>query len=319
MLLTFLQTSIRALASLKVAIPLLVLLTIVTIVGSLFPEPDVFYSPLYLALMGLLGISLLFVTIMHAPMILVRKGRNALIGVVTTHLGILVLIGAFIYGGTAGFRHNVRLIEGEITVVPGVPFVMQLDRLNVEDYGSDDYPGIDLSALPKKRQNSHITLLKQGKPWREIVAAPGKPARVNGIIILPAVNDIGWTFELVTVDPRGKTGTIPVRPWAPPVISLGPMPVMAHGVMQEDGATAVELFTLEGDEVTPLGIVSTHEPIAIQGHTLSLGAVKRFTGVQIYNRPQEPVLIAGSTLMFAGLVWHFYFRHRDRRRETRRA
>jgi hypothetical protein len=38
-------------------------------------------------------------------------------------------------------------------------------------------------------------------------------------------------------------------------------------------------------------------------------------GMQVYNRPQEPILIWGSVLMFLGLVWHFYFRHRDHRRE----
>ena len=39
--------------------------------------------------------------------------------------------------------------------------------------------------------------------------------------------------------------------------------------------------------------------------------------MQVYNRPQEPILVLGSILMFVGLVWHFYFRHRDRRREGR--
>ncbi|NCF25520.1 MAG: hypothetical protein GWP60_13375 [Gammaproteobacteria bacterium] len=40
----------RLLASLKVAIPLLVLLTGVTIVGSLFPAPELFRTKWYLGL-----------------------------------------------------------------------------------------------------------------------------------------------------------------------------------------------------------------------------------------------------------------------------
>jgi hypothetical protein len=79
----------RLLASLKVAIPLLVILVGVTIVISLFPTPELFASKWYLGLLGMLGLSLLLITIQHAPMILKRKGRNALIGVITTHLGIL--------------------------------------------------------------------------------------------------------------------------------------------------------------------------------------------------------------------------------------
>jgi hypothetical protein len=82
MVTTGLKQAFRLLASLKVAIPLLVLLVIVTIIGSLFPEPDWFRSPWYLALLGLQGLSLLFITILHIPSILRRKGRNALLGVI---------------------------------------------------------------------------------------------------------------------------------------------------------------------------------------------------------------------------------------------
>jgi cytochrome c biogenesis protein ResB len=116
----------RLLASLKVAIPLLVILVGVTIVISLFPTPELFASKWYLGLLGMLGLSLLLITIQHAPMILKRKGRNALIGVITTHLGILVVIAGIIYGGYTGFRHNIKLIEGEVAIVPGLPFVIQL-------------------------------------------------------------------------------------------------------------------------------------------------------------------------------------------------
>ena len=55
--------------------------------------------------------------ILHTPMILERKGRNALIGVVATHLGILILIAGAIYGLSSGFRHEIRAIEGEMTVI----------------------------------------------------------------------------------------------------------------------------------------------------------------------------------------------------------
>ena len=82
----------RFFSSLKTAIPLLVLTIIVTIGGSLLPTPDFFRTWWYLGLLGLNGISLLFITILHTPMILARKGRNALIGVVLTHTGILILI-----------------------------------------------------------------------------------------------------------------------------------------------------------------------------------------------------------------------------------
>ncbi len=308
--------TLRLLASLKIAIPLLVLLTGVTIVGSLFPTPELFRTKWYLGLLALLGLSLLLITIQHAPLILKRKGRNAMIGVITTHLGILVVIAGVIYGGFTGFRHEVRLIEGEATIVPGLPFVMRLDSLDVEEYRAEDFPRINLAALPKKKQDSRITLFKNGKEWAAVKVAPGKPARVEGITILPAINDLGWVFELIVTDALGREKTVPVRPWAPPIIVLGGKQVMAHG----RGGPAnheVEILERAGEQIASLGVVSADKPLSVDGASVRLGAVRQYTGAKVYNRPQEPVLVAGSALMFAGLVWHFYFRHRDRRRTGR--
>ena len=310
----WLTKSFRLLASLKVAIPLLVVLTAVTIVGSLFPEPDLFRSWWYLGLLGLLGLSLLFVTIVHAPLILKRKGRNAMIGVITTHLGILILIAGIIYGGYTGFRHEIKLIEGEAAVVTGLPFVIYLDELIVEEYRQDEFPSLDLAALPKKRQDSHITLLKNGKPWMTAVAAPGQPITVDGITLLPSISDVGWYFELIVLDPYGNEKTIPVRPWEPPTIKLGDREIVTHSAMTGD-LQETELFSIEDDQLVSLGLARREEALEIEGNKFTIGAAKRYTGIQVYNRPQEPILIFGSLLMFLGLVWHFYFRHRDRKHE----
>lgn len=304
----------RLLASLKVAIPLLVLLTGVTIIGSLYPEPDIFRSWWYLALLGVQGVSLLFVTILHIPSILKRKGRNALLGVIATHLGILVIIAGIIYGGYTGVRHQVRLIEGEAKVLPGLPFVIQLDRMVVEEYRQEEFPRQDFSSLPKKRQDSHVTLLKTGKPWISAVAAPGRPVKADGFTLLPSINDLGWYFELIVIDRLGRESTVPVPPWKPPVIDLGERDGMVHGKMLQTDPQA-EIFTQEGGELLSLGTVREGEDLEIDGNRYTLGPVKRYTGMQVYNRPQEPILVWGSVLMFAGLLWHFYFRHRDRRRE----
>jgi cytochrome c biogenesis protein ResB len=69
-------------------------------------------------------------------------------------------------------------------------------------------------------------------------------------------------------------------------------------------------------QVTLLGMVSENESLSIDDHTLSLGNIKRYTGLSIYNRPHAPVLVAGCLLMMFGLVWHFYFRHRDRKKDS---
>jgi len=299
------------LSSLKVAIPLLVITIAVTIGGSLLPEPDFFNTWWYLSLLGLNGISLLFITILHIPIILERKGRNALIGVVVTHLGILIIIAGIIYGGMSGFRYNVKAIEGEMTIVPGLPFVIYLDKLVVEDYPAEAISHLDEAVIPKKRQESHITLLKNGEAWFNAVIAPGIPAKIDAITILPAFKDIGWYFELIVTDNLGRPKTIPVRPWQPPIFNVGTTPAMAHSLMGT-GDFSAQVFTMVDEKMVPLGVVSKKQQLEVDGHSVALGNIKRYTGLFIYSRPHAWVLVLGCLAMMAGLTWHFYFRHRDR-------
>jgi hypothetical protein len=300
-------------SSLKTAIPLLVLTIAVTIGGSLFPTTDLFKSWWYLGLLGLNGISLLFITILHIPMILERKGRNALIGVVATHMGILILIVGVIYGGTSGFRYEVKVIEDEMTVIPGLPFVIHLDKLVIEDYPAEAVAHLDPKVVPKKQQESHLSFYKSGELWFEAVAAPGIPAKVDGITILPAFKDIGWYFELILTNLQGIEKTIPVRPWSPPIINVGETPIMTHSLM-DSGELTAQVFTMVDGQMTPLGVISREQALELNGYSISLGDYKRYTGLAIYNRPHAPILVIGCLAMLFGLVWHFYFRHRDRTR-----
>jgi len=281
-------------SSLKTAIPLLVITIAVTIGSSLFPGPDLFRTWWYLGLLGLNGVSLLFITILHIPMILERKGRKALVGVVVTHMGILILIIGAIYGGMNGFRYKVKAIEGEMTVVPGLPFVIHLDKLVIEEYSDDDFAGKTPKTSLKKRQD-YLTLIKNGEHWIDFVSRPGKPAKVDGINILPSVSDVGWYFELIVTDPRGKEKVIPVRPWV----------------------LTAEIFTLVDEQMNSLGMVTQQQALDLDGYSIALGQFKRYTGLSIYNRPHAPILVIGCLAMLFGLVWHFYFRHRDHGRKNR--
>lgn len=302
----------RFFASLKTAIPLLVITIIVTIGGSFLPNPDFFKTWWYLSLLALNGVSLFFITILHIPMILERKGRNALIGVVATHLGILVLIAGIIYGNLSGLRFETRIIEGEMVVIPGLPFMVQLDRLIVEEYQPGEVSNLDPGVVPRKRQESHLSFYKGGELLGQAVVAPGMPAKFDGFTILPSFNEIGWYFELLVKDPRGNDKVVPVLPWSPPIINVRQTPVMAHALVEND-EPAVQVFTVVDGVMAPLGIINRGQSVSVNGSPVALGDVKRYTGLIIYNRPHAPVLIAGSLMMLFGLVWHFYFRHRDRK------
>lgn len=301
----------KFLSSLKTAIPLLVVTIIVTIAGSLLPTPDFFSTWWYLGLLALNGVSLLFVTILHVPMILERKGRNALIGVVATHLGILILIAGAIYGLSGGFRYEVKAIEGEMTIVPSLPFVIQLNKLIVEAYGPDEIAHLDPEFVPNKRQESFLSFYTGGKLLGKQVAAPGKPVKVEDSTVLPAFTDIGWYFELIVTDSSNRQRTIPVKPWDPAIFEAGKTQLMAHSVTSDD-ELKVQVFERVGNQIELLGEVGQELELILPEYSITLGAVKRYTGLIIYKRPHMPVLIAGCLVMLFGLVWHFYFRHRDR-------
>lgn len=90
---------------------------------------------------------------------------------------------------------------------------------------------------------------------------------------------------------------------------------MAHSLM-DAGEPGVQVFTMVDEQIRPVGVVSREQALDFNDSSISLGVVKRYTGLFIYNRPQAPILVLGSLAMFFGLVWHFYFRHRDRRHKS---
>lgn len=305
-----LKRVLRLAASLKVAIPLLVLLIAATVIGSLFPQPDLFRSTWYLGLLGVLGLSLALITVIHIPRILRRKGRNALIGVITTHAGILVLIAAAMVGGTQASRWQFRAIEGEMTVVPGMPFVVELVSLAVEDYAPDAFPGMNLERLPRKRQDSRVRLHRGGGQVAEFTTSPGNPGRFEGYTLLPSVSGLGWTFRLVLRDGFGRERTELFAPWNPPLLSIGGQQFMVHARGGEE-ARAVEVFALEQGEPALLGEIAQGSPLQVGDTQLRLEGFARYTSMKLYNRPHTPLLVIGVALMMAGLIWHFYFRYRD--------
>lgn len=328
-------------ASVKLAIPLLVLIAAASVVGSLIPQGrnvklaanasewiqalntylqlnNIFYSWWYLALLALLGFSLLAVTATRVPTVWKARGRGPALGILLAHTGIILILAGMIYGGFSGFRYYTRLIEGEVTVIPQLPFVIKLDRLDLEYYPpearSDRGPNFDLA----KKQESAITLFHHGSPFLNGMAAPGQPLSTRGITLLPAQKDVGWAFDLV-LEAGGRQKVVPIRPWAPALITLGlgnPNRIMAHRLRAEDSGgvglseipvdPAAEIFLLQEDGTSlSLGFAKEKEPLRLGAWTFSVANVRRYTGVHIYSRPEIPILLLGVFTLLVGLVGYF--------------
>jgi hypothetical protein len=186
--------------------------------------------------------------------------------------------------------------------------------LVLEEYPEEAFAHMNLDLLPKKRQESTLSLFRRGELWRQFQIAPGNPANADGFTLLPSIRDVGWYFELEVTDPRDRLSFVPVRPWAPPLVRVGPNEVMVHSLMEAGGLTA-QVFTIRDGQMVPLGMIGEAlPPLELDGFSVSFGKIRRYTGLQVYNRPHAPMLITGSLAIMFGLVWHFYFRHRDRQK-----
>jgi cytochrome c biogenesis protein len=332
----------NGLASVAFAIPLLVLIAVATILGGLIPQGDnvdlissapewvrefnvylqfndIFHSWWYVLLLVLLCISLLAVTIKRVPTVWRQRGLGVATGILLAHVGIILIIGGAIYGGLSGFRYYVRVVEGEVAIVPTLPFVIKLDRFTMEYYPRDAYGNADTGRRIPKRQESELTLYRSGEAFMQTTTAPGKPVTVDGITLLADDNDIGWAFSLVVVDPANREKVIEALPWMPPLVRLGlsETRIFAHevtrvGIDQGDAEAVVkpnaaEVYLLEADgNRESLGFASEEEPLTIYNHTVFPWNIRPYTGLNIYRRSGMTLLVVGLVCLVAGLLINLY-------------
>jgi cytochrome c biogenesis protein len=342
------------LSSVRFAIPLLMAIAAASIAGSLIPQGknvqlssdtpmwvirlndhlqlnDIFHSWWYILLLGLLGLSLLTIALKRFPTAYKQRGRGAGLGVLLSHLGILLILVGMVYGGLSGFRYYTRLVEGDVTVLPPLPFVIKLNKFKLKYYPEETFRHLGPNARFTEQQDSMITLFHHGNPFLETTIAPGRPVTTRGVTLLPSEKDIGWVFNLVITDPNGREKVVPIRPWAPPLISMagGAHRYMAHRLTYQqpykegDEASSpvatTEIFRLKSDGTAEsLGFATEKEPLKIGAYTASIESIRPYTGLHVYRRPEKPFLIAGFITLSAGLFMSFSRRRPKVNQNTKR-
>ncbi len=335
---------ISFIASVKFAIPLLIAIAAASIIGSLIPQGrnvklasdipewiaslnrylqlnDIFHSWWYIILLGLLGFSLLTVAIKRFPRVYQQRGRGAALGILLAHLGILTILGGMVYSGFSGFRYYTRLVEGDVTVLPPLPFVIKLDEFKLKYYPEETFKHWGPDARFPEKQESMITLFHHGNPFMKAAIAPGQPIIAKGVTLLPAHKDIGWVFDLVITDLNGREKVVPIWPWAPPLISFygGQQRYMAHSLNYDWGSArenegnspraTTEIFKLQSDgTVDSMGFATDKEPLQVGAFTMAIESIRPYTGIHVYVRPEKPFFITGFIALLAGLVFTFYRR-----------
>lgn len=319
------------LASVRMAVPLLVAVAAASILGSVIPQGgnvrlissvpdgvrrlnaylqlnDIFHSWWYLLLLALLGLSLVMVTVKRVPTVWTVRGRGQALGILLAHMGTIVILGGAIYGGLFGFRYYIRIIEGEAAVIPHLPMVIKLERLDLKYYAPELFRHRGPKFQAVERQESTLTLLHHGRPFLQGASSPGNPLSARGVALLPSHNELGWAFDVVLAA-GGHEKVVTIRPWAPSPITLGLgnlSRIMAHRLIVDgagpDQGTAAEIFLLdEGGTGRSLGFAARREPLRFGAWTISIANIRRYTGVRVYSRPEMPVLITGVIMLALGL------------------
>jgi ResB-like family protein len=338
-LMNMLKRGFNGLASVTLAVPLLILIAVATILGTAIPQGrnvalassipewlrgfnvylqlnDIFHSWWYLSLLALLGLSLLAITIKRVPSVWRRRGGGIATGILLAHAGALIFLGGAIYSGSSGFRYYTQLVEGDVKVLPALPFVIKFDRFDLEYYPVDASTDATTSPRVARRQESTLSLFKHGSTFEQVTTAPGQPANVRGVTLLPDQTNIGWAFSLVLRNPNDREKVIPILPWAPELISLGvsKQRLLAHKVTTSEAAQGetdevvkpdqVEVFLLdqESGESQSLGFSSETNPLSVNGYTITPWNVRPYTGMHIYQRQGMPLVISGIVCLMAGLL-----------------
>lgn len=331
------------LASTRLAIPLLVLLAAATLVGSVIPQGanvnlaeglpawvgtaneylqlnDIFHSGWYIALLGVLGLCLVAISLRRLPAIWLQRGTGAGMGIFLAHVGVVILLGGALYGAKAGFRHYTHVVEGEVTVLPPLPFVVKLDALDVKYFSAETFRHRGSNTVTPERQDSRLTLFRHGDAIAAETTAPGWPVTVEGVTLLPSRGDIGWAFDLLVQAPNGKEKVVPIHPWSPALVELGwgnTDRILAHS-LGRDGVAArylleddpkslrTEIHLLSADRThRSLGFASPAEPLAYENWRFSVVRPRRYSGLHVYSRPEKPYLIAGIVVLLVGLIGYF--------------
>jgi len=279
---------------------------------SYLPLTDIFHSRWFVVLLALLALNLAAGAIRRIPDAWRRRGRPAGVGVLLLHVGALLLLSGAILNGSAGFRYYTRLVEGEVTVLPHVPFVVRLDRFELA-YVAPDPPDAGTSRPSSSRREVVLTLLQNDRVVGQATTRAGRPINANGIGLLPSATDTGWAFTLVIRDPGGREKVVPVNPWAPPLTRLGltRQQVFADRVarvaetgddaMPPERPNAAEIFLVEDNgERQSLGPATETTPVSASGYLVSVWRIRPYSGLYVYRRPGFPIIVAGIVCLLAG-------------------
>ena len=327
------RSIVSILTSVRVAVVLFVLLTIVCVIATLLPQGQqaayyaqtygtvfaaliafagfdhAFSSPLFIVLSALFGVNLFSCTLLRLRRAL-RLHRLTAWGSPVLHLGLcLVLIGILVglAWGQSGFY---SVSEGEsVQIAEGrEPFGLQLDSFAVEFYED--------GVTPRQFSSELVAIAADGTA-EYLFSEVNHPAKYEGVKIYQM--SYGWQFNVVLGD--GENSAEPLTLTDNSDLALSDS-VSLHLQFLPDAAIDADGFITENSHqpknphllctVSMAGQTVAVQPVAqgaeaelIPGVTLRFEDYAYYSGLQVKRDSGVAVIFAGFLLVLAGMTLRF--------------
>ncbi len=242
------------------------------------------------------------------------KGRFGYFGSLVTHLSLVLILVAGLYGVLFGFEDFDAGFPGRIFRVDEAGFSVRIDDFRI-DYRDDK---------SIEQYYSTLTIIDNGQEVKKQEIWVNNPLRYNGVVLYQST--YGWGVDLaITNQETGEVAEsiiVPGQTYHHPetgvhVVLLEFFPDFSmtnEGVPFSRSAhpgnprAAYRLLDAQGQIIgNQFYIDAMQEPVEMaDGYVLEFPGFRNYTGFQIIDNPGKPLAFIASVLMILGLIMSFY-------------
>ena len=245
-----------------------------------------------------------------------EKNRFSPMATILHHLGLVALLAGFVVGGMWGYLDQGFVVpEGTSRAIGDTGLVLQLDSF-VDEY----YP-----EGPPKDYRSEVVLYDSGQEVQRAIVRVNSPLIYKGIrvhqsyygpaAVIQVQNGRNEVLAQETVPLQWRSQERPVGSFLIPsqgleVFVIGPASSFIDSAVPP-GQMRLEIYRNGAKSPLAMENLLQGEPRQVEGLSYTFIRERQFSGFQVVRNPGQPLLWAAAIGIALGLMWVFYFPHRQ--------
>jgi cytochrome c biogenesis protein len=257
-----------------------------------------------------------------------EKGCFSLFGVYIVHLGVLIIIAAYVIGSIFGFQADINLAEGEESDIVYLSkgkgmhplgFSVRCDKFAVEFYDTGE----------PKMYRSDLSFIRDGQVVYQKSVLVNHPVSFDGIRFYQSSYGLSEGGKAVlfftrdgvespilrvgegeTFDLSGQQATATVLRLEEDMMHMGPAVKLQIETKKESIQFWVFQYIKEIAEVNPglFSAVPLFNPGLFKPFSFHLQGIKKqyYTGLHVVHDPGVPFVLAGGIMLLAGIIVIFF-------------